>query len=153
MQQGPSNPPAFQAIPDVMQDGLVGRYGRIYRAEGIRSLLVVPLQLTRSRCRRGRTLETITFYWRDAARALRPGHLYASARLANLSSAALNISELHEQNQREKARLKFLAEASAVLVSSLDYEDTLQRVAQLAGVQHRGLVHGACSGVMERRRD
>jgi len=124
------NAPVFQAIPDVMQDELVGRYGRIYQEEGIRSMLVVPLQLAEP-LPEGPNAGTITFYWRTPRTPSDLDIFYASA-LANLSSAALNISELHEQNQREKARLKFLAEASAVLVSSLDYEDTLQRVAQLA---------------------
>ncbi|HXE09118.1 MAG TPA: GAF domain-containing protein, partial [Acidobacteriaceae bacterium] len=122
--------PQFQAIPDVTRDDVVGRYEQIYKEEGIRSLLVVPLQLA-DPLPDGPNGGTITFYWRTQRE---PSHLdifYASA-LANLSSAALRISELHEQNQREKARLAFLAEASELLASSLDYEITLERVARLA---------------------
>ncbi len=122
--------PQFQAIPDVTRDGLVGSYGRIYEQEGIRSLLVVPLQFP-DPMPEGPNGGTITFYWRTARTPADLDIFYASA-LANLSSAALKISELHEQSQREKARLAFLAEAGAVLVSSLDYEETLQRVAHLA---------------------
>ncbi len=122
--------PKFQAIPDVMREEQLGPYEGIYRKEGIRSMLVVPLQLA-DPLPEGPNGGTITFYWRTPHE---PSHLdifYASA-LANLSSAALRISELHEQNQREKARLKFLAEASELLASSLEYEDTLERVAWLA---------------------
>jgi PAS domain S-box-containing protein len=122
--------PQFQAIPDVTRDDVVAQYEQIYKEEGIRSLLVVPLQLA-DPLPDGPNGGTITFYWREQRE---PSHLdifYASA-LANLSSAALRISELHEQNQREKARLAFLAEASELLASSLDYEVTLERVARLA---------------------
>ena len=122
--------PQFQAIPDVTRDDVVAQYEHIYKEEGIRSLLVVPLQLAEP-LPDGPNGGTITFYWREQRE---PSHLdifYASA-LANLSSAALRISELHEQNQREKARLAFLAEASELLASSLDYEVTLERVARLA---------------------
>ncbi len=82
--------PQFQAIPDVMHDDLVGRHGRIYEQEGIRSLLVVPLQLA-DPMPDGPNGGTITFYWRTPRE---PSHLdifYASA-LANLSSAALGRS-------------------------------------------------------------
>jgi PAS domain S-box-containing protein len=123
------SPPVFQAIPDVHADPVLSRHGPVYEKEGIRSLLVVPLQLP-DPLPDGPNAGTITFYWRTTRTPADLDIFYASA-LANLSSAALKISELHEQNQREKARLAFLAEASAVLVSSLDYEDTLQRVARL----------------------
>ena len=122
--------PQFQAIPDVTHDDQVGRYGPIYQQEGIRSMLVVPLQLA-DPLPEGPNGGTITFYWRQPHTASHLDIFYASA-LANLSSAALRISELHEQNQREKTRLAFLAEASELLASSLEYEDTLQRVARLA---------------------
>ena len=122
--------PLFQAIPDVTHDDVVSQYGGIYEREGIRSLLIVPLQLANP-LPAGPNGGTITFYWREQHEASHLDIFYASA-LANLSSAALRISELHEQNQREKARLAFLAQASELLASSLEYEDTLQRVAHLA---------------------
>lgn len=122
--------PQFQAIPDVTDDHVVSQYGEIYEREQIRSLLIVPLQLA-DPLPDGPNGGTITFYWREKHEASHLDVFYASA-LANLSSAALRISELHELNQREKARLAFLAEASELLASSLEYEDTLQRVANLA---------------------
>ena len=42
------------------------------------------------------------------------------------------MTELKEAQQRERTSLKFLAESSAILASSLDYEQTLNTVARLA---------------------
>jgi len=122
--------PKFQAIADVTQEPSLATYQDSYRREGIRSMLVVPLQLAEP-MPDGPNGGTITFYWRELHEASHLDIFYASA-LANLSSAALRISELHEQNLREKTRLAFLAEASELLSSSLEYEDTLRRVARLA---------------------
>jgi PAS domain S-box-containing protein len=93
--------------------------------EGIRSMLVVPIPVE------GRNTATITFYWR-APRSFDQADIDYAMALANISATALNLSRLHEQNKREKQRLTFLAEASTVLASSLEYEKTLERVANLA---------------------
>ncbi len=123
-------PTVFEAVPDVDDDPGLRQHSETYRAEGIRSLLIVPLNLQNS-LPEAPNAGTITFYWRSRREFSELDIALASA-LANLSSAALNLTELNEQNRREKARLGFLAEASEVLASSLDYESTLQRVAQLA---------------------
>ncbi len=59
--------------------------------------------------------------------------------LAAQCAAALGRAELYEQREHARlaaetarARLAFLAEASAALAASLDYEDTLARLAELA---------------------
>lgn len=118
-------PMSIQVIEDAASEEVLAQFEEVYAAEGVRSLLVVPLAIQDDRA------ATITFYWRRT-RKFSPLDLdYASA-LANLSTAALNRNELHMQNQRERRRLAFLAEASAVLASSLDYETTLNRVAKLA---------------------
>ena len=122
--------PRFEAIPDVNSNDTVGKFGDLYAAYGIRSLLVVPLQLHNS-IPTGPNGGTITFYWKTHRKFTDLDIAYASA-LANLSSAAINVAELNQQNQRERARLSFLADASEILASSLDYEITLERVAQLA---------------------
>jgi GAF domain-containing protein len=122
--------PGFEAIPDVTAHPMVSRYIDLYRSFGIRSLLIVPLRLTNP-LPEGSNAGTITFYWRTPRVFNDLEIAYASA-LANLSSAALNLADLIEQNQRERTRLAFLADASVVLASSLDYETTLERVAHLA---------------------
>jgi len=123
-------PAVFEAIPDVDDNPGLLEHSEAYRGEGIRSLLIVPLNLQNS-LPDAPNSGTITFYWRTRRDFSEVDIAFASA-LANLSSAALNLAELNEQNQREKARLAFLAEASTALASSLDYETTLQRVAHLA---------------------
>lgn len=122
--------PRFESIPDVTASSTVQQYTNLYEQHGIRSLLVVPLQLIDS-VPVGTNSGTITFYWRTRRDFSALDIAYASA-LANLSSAALNLHTLNEQNRRERARLTFLAEASATLASSLDYETTLEQVAKLA---------------------
>lgn len=97
----------------------------VYEREGIRSAMVVPWTLDIA------IHGAIVYYWRQPRQFTQDDMDYALA-LSNLSASALNRLELQEQNQREKQRLAFLAEASAVLASSLDYESTLERVARLA---------------------
>ena len=115
----------FQAVEDVYSDPSLAPFHDLYRAEGIASMLVLPLRLE------GDHAGTITFYWR-ARKTFSPIDLAYSTALANLSAAALTIAELHDANDREQSRLRFLADASSALASSLDYEVTLQRVANLA---------------------
>ena len=113
------------AFPDVYAHPMLAGYHAAYRREGIRSLLAVPLVMD------GQGSGFITFYYRHPHSFSETDLKYATT-LANLSSSALYTSELHEKNQREKRRLAFLADASSILASSLDYEATLERVSQLA---------------------
>lgn len=112
-------------FPDVYAHPMLAAYGAAYRREGICSILAVPMVME------GQGSGFITFYYRCPHAFTETDVKYATT-LANLSSSALYTSELHEKNQREKQRLAFLADASSVLASSLDYEATLERVAQLA---------------------
>ena len=52
--------------------------------------------------------------------------------LARQAAQALERARLYAAEQSARQRLAFIAEASEVLASSLDYEQTLRRVAQLA---------------------
>lgn len=102
-----------------------------YRNEGIRSLLVVPLRI------QGIETGTIAFYYRE------PHHfseleIRGATALANLAAAAIGSTELYEaqtalrlEAETAQRRVAFLAEASNVLASSLNYETTLQTVAEL----------------------
>jgi PAS domain S-box-containing protein len=51
--------------------------------------------------------------------------------LARMAGQALERARLYEAGQKLQGRLAFLAEASALLSSSLDYEKTLSRLAEL----------------------
>ncbi|HEV7218170.1 MAG TPA: PAS domain S-box protein [Terriglobales bacterium] len=118
-------PTSIQATEDVLTDPSLKTHRSVYVAEGIRSLLLVPMVL------RNGQISTLTFYWRQYHSITEKEKDYASA-LANLAVVALNTNELNELNRQEKFRLSFLAEASAILSNSLEYEKTLRAVANLA---------------------
>jgi PAS domain S-box-containing protein len=119
-------------VPDVATQPLLQEQLDAYRDEGIRSVLVCPMRL------RGERSGTLTFYYRTP-------HVFSEAdvqtgqALANLAAAALTTADLYEEQwtQRtaaESARRQsaFLADATAILTTSLDYERTLAAVARLA---------------------
>jgi len=115
----------LRAVEDVDSDPLLRRFQKVYADEGIRSLLAVPFSL------QGDQVAAVTFYWHQPHRFSEHEREYASA-LANLCAVALNAAELNHLHQQEKARLSFLAEASAVLAGAFDYEKALGAVGQLA---------------------
>jgi signal transduction histidine kinase/ActR/RegA family two-component response regulator len=103
-----------------------------FRAEGIESMLAVPLQIA------GHATGTLVFYFRTRHQ-FSDVEVQTSRALANLAAAAITTAELYELQQvsRERAELAnrqaaFLSDASAALGGSLDYEATLRTVAQLA---------------------
>jgi signal transduction histidine kinase/CheY-like chemotaxis protein len=103
-----------------------------YAAEGIRSLLAVPLRLG------DENHGTVVAYYRRPADFTDTDVRIATA-FANIASAALSVTRLFEAQSHSRAaaqiaekQARFLASAAAALVSSLDYEATLTRVAQLA---------------------
>ncbi len=105
---------------------------RGYEAEGIQSLLALPLRI------QGRNVGTITFYFRRR-RELQPDELELAEVLANLAASGISTAELYaeqvrlrEQAEAQRRRAAFLAQASAALGASLDFSITLQRVAELA---------------------
>jgi PAS domain S-box-containing protein len=116
------------AVEDVATDDRLVFSKPVYAAEGIRSVLVLPL--TRDTVVNG----AIVYYWRRPHQFTPNDVDYARA-LSNLAAAALNHLELHERHRREQQRLAFVAQASAELASSLDYHSTFERVARLAVTQ------------------
>ncbi len=118
-------PTGVWGVENVFTEPRLGPDRSAYQQEAIQSILVVPWQL--GAAIRG----TVVFYWRTLRTISQEDRAFAEA-LVNLSAAALNRIELDRSNLAEKRRLVFLAEASQVLASSLDYEATLQQVARLA---------------------
>ena len=117
---------------DVHQLPLLEHRRRGYEAEGIQSLLALPLRI------QGRNVGTITFYFRQR-RELQPGELQVAEVLANLAASGISTAELYaeqvrlrEQAEAQRRRAAFLAQSSAALGASLDFNITLQRVAELA---------------------
>jgi len=90
------------------------------------SLLVVPLPA------RGAIIGAITAARRRGSAAYTRDDLVLLEDLATRAGLAIANARQHEELQVERARLDLLASASEILASSLDYEETLQRVIALA---------------------
>ena len=95
-------------------------------------MLVCPMRLGAGRS------GTLVFYYR-APRAFSDVDVQTGQPLANLAAAAITTADLYEQlriqrNAAESARRQaaFLADATAILSQSLDYEQTMAAVARLA---------------------
>ncbi|HKC70909.1 MAG TPA: GAF domain-containing protein, partial [Terriglobales bacterium] len=117
---------------DVHSLPLLEHRQREYAAEGIQSLLVLPLRV------QSRKAGTIAFYFRRS-RQLQPAELEVAELLANLAAAGISAAELYEEQIRlreqaeaQRRRATFLAQATAALGASLDFNLSLQRVAELA---------------------
>jgi PAS domain S-box-containing protein len=123
--QGKTLPQDVWFMEDISNDERAVFARSIYEREGVCSAMIAPWVVDAT------TNGAIIYYWKTPRQFSTNDVDYALA-LSNLSASALNRVEFNEQNQREKQRLAFLAEASALLASSLDYESTLERVARLA---------------------
>ncbi len=103
------------------------------RALGVRSAMVVPLTAG------SRSLGAMTIVSAESGRRYGQADLALAEELARRAALAIENASLYEAEQTARAaaesaqqRLWFLAEANAVLSSSLDLETTLSRVAGLA---------------------
>ena len=128
----PSMPDRPLAFDDVYSAEMVGARAELYRKEGIRSLLSLPLKV------RGEVRGTLVFYYREPHH-FTEAELDVASAIANLSASAIGTSELYQAQRRSREeaeaasrRSAFLAEATGVLASSLDYEQTLSSLALLA---------------------
>ena len=111
-------------VPDVFADPTLAGRRELYHHHGIQSILVLPLLL------KGEPGGSITFYFREN-RALSAAELKYATALANLASSALSTAALYESQIAEQQRFSYLAELSSVLANSLDYQTTLQQVADM----------------------
>jgi len=96
-----------------------------HAAEGTKSMLAAPLRYG------DRVLGTVAFYFR-AIHRFSEAEKSAASLLANLAAAAIGAAELYEGQQRLAEDQRFVADASELLASSLEYERTLANVAALA---------------------
>jgi PAS domain S-box-containing protein len=106
-------------------DWLLPGHKQAHLAEGNRSMLVVALH------HRGETLGTLALYFREPHR-FSEAEKSAAEMLANLAAVAIANAQLHEEQSRLNEERRLVAEASALLASSLDYQTTLSNVAALA---------------------
>jgi len=114
----------LMAIESIDDPRLADRRG-VYEAEGIASMLVVPLHS-------GPELRAaITFYYRT------PRHFTSVEResvlgLGRLASSVITTAQMYDSQRRRRSESEFLAEAGAILTGSLDYHVTLERLAERA---------------------
>jgi PAS domain S-box-containing protein len=139
----PPDPEAPSGVPHVLRTGRSELYEdispaaiervardsdhlRILNELGLRSAIVVPITS------RGRTLGAITFIAAESGRRYGPPDLATAEDLARRAAIAIENARLYRATQLAEARNRFLAEATELLASSLDYTVTLERVARLA---------------------
>ena len=119
-------------IDSVSDTPMLEERARALRDEGIESMMAVPLTIG------GHGNGTLVFYY-QTTHEFDDVEIQTARALGNLAAAAIASAELfeaqrrsREQAERANRQTAFLAEASAALGSSLDYEETLRTVAQLA---------------------
>ncbi len=112
-------------IPDVFASTIVSSRQQLYLIEGIRALLVAPLSIDNE------TAGSVTFYFRSE-HSVSEDEVHLATALANLTATALAMAEVRRQEERTRKLSEFVAKASAILASSLDYEATLKSVTKLA---------------------
>ena len=120
------------AVPDVGAHALLEEHAAAYLDEGVRSILVCPIRFGP-----GQT-GTLVFYYRTP-------HVFSDAdietgqALANLASAALTTTGLLDEQRAQHAaaesarqRAAFLADTTALLSRTLNYQQTLTDLVRLA---------------------
>ncbi len=120
------------AVEDVNATPMLDERRAEHAAEGILSMLVVPL------CINGALSASLVFYYRSAQR-FDDIRIQMAGALGNLAAVAISTAERYEDQLKQQERAEraqqqatFLSEASAALGTSLDYEATLRTVARLA---------------------
>jgi PAS domain S-box-containing protein len=118
-------PFCFEDLAEVASVPQASQRRGLYEAEGIRSLVAMPMNIG------GRLCGTLAFYYHERHHFTET-ELRVAAALTSLAASAVETAELYAQQEEARVRSAFLAEASAVLASSLDYSATLAAVARLA---------------------
>jgi PAS domain S-box-containing protein len=106
-------------------DWIGAEHRQAHAQAGTRAMLVVGLRYGE------RVVGTLVFYYREP-RTFGESAKNAASLLANLAAAAIGTAELYETQRRLADDQRFVAEASELLASSLEYERTLTNVANLA---------------------
>jgi PAS domain S-box-containing protein len=106
-------------------DWIGEEHRRAHAQAGTRAMLVAGLRYG------DRVVGTLVFYYRQP-RTFGESEKNTASLLANLAAAAIGAAELYEAQRRLAEDQRFVAEASELLSSSLEYERTLSNVAHLA---------------------
>ena len=117
--------PEPRAIEDVFSAPRLQERAHAYAEEGIASMLAIPLGAA------GAAMATLSFYYR-APHHFTPVEMETAHTLANVAAVAVTTAELYDEQRRMKEQAAFLAQASAALSDSLEFETTLNTVARLS---------------------
>jgi len=104
---------------------LTQKHRAAHAREGTRSMMALPLRYGE------RVLGTLVLYYRDP-RQFTEAEKSSASLLANIAAAAVGTANLYQAQRRLAEDHRFVAEASELLASSLDYETTLANLATLA---------------------
>ncbi|HZR26378.1 MAG TPA: ATP-binding protein [Vicinamibacterales bacterium] len=120
------------AVPSVQNVPMLEERTHAYRDEGIQALLAAPMTIA------GHATGTIVFYFRHP-HEFSDVEIHTAKALSNLAAAAITTAELYDEQRRSRERADLasrqsalLSEAAAALASSLEYEQTLRTVVNLA---------------------
>jgi signal transduction histidine kinase len=113
------------AAEDVRAAALLKERAAAYEREGVVSVLLVPLAIDEAGD------GTLVFYWRRR-RTFSDDDVDLGKALGHLAGAALRTADLHAEQLRAERQTRFLEQTATALASSLDYQETLKTVAQLA---------------------
>src|SRR5260221_12631609 len=91
-----------------------------------RSAIAVPLLA------QGRVLGALTFAWSESGRRYDESDTMLAEELGRRAALAIENARLYRAELESQRRIGFLVEASDVLASSLDYDETLNALARLA---------------------
>jgi PAS domain S-box-containing protein len=91
-----------------------------------RSAMAVPL------IAQGRVLGALTFAWSESGRRYEESDTVLAEELGRRAAVAIQNARLYRSELEAQRRIAFLVEASDVLASSLDYDETLTALARLA---------------------
>ncbi len=119
-------------VEDVQSDSFVSSRAEAYKAEGIESIVTVPLQIQTE------IAATLVFYYRKRHQFSELEVRVASA-LGNLAAAAIGSADLYQREnelrklaESNEQRAAFLAEAGEILSSSLEFDQTLASLVELS---------------------
>ena len=80
----------------------------------------------------GRTLGALTFAWSESGRTYEEADKMLAEELGSRAALAIENAQLYRSELDVQRRISFIVEASDVLASSLDYDETLSALARLA---------------------